>query len=72
MSYCIPLLFFTFYFLFLPHKQWQEPEEARPPTKKWRLYVFKGDAAVGACAASYLLMLGLLLVLFVGVVTVCC
>ncbi|CAM9708978.1 unnamed protein product, partial [Hapterophycus canaliculatus] len=26
--------------------KWQEPEEARPPTKKWRLYVFKGEATV--------------------------
>eukprot|EP00904_Undaria_pinnatifida_P006280 jgi/Undpi1/2782/HiC_scaffold_14.g06159.m1 len=26
--------------------KWQEPEEARPPTKKWRLYVFKGQATV--------------------------
>ncbi|CAN0511705.1 unnamed protein product, partial [Discosporangium mesarthrocarpum] len=27
--------------------QWQEPPEARPPTKKWRLYVFKGEEAIG-------------------------
>ncbi|CAN0112402.1 unnamed protein product, partial [Scytosiphon promiscuus] len=26
--------------------KWQEPEEARAPTKKWRLYVFKGEATL--------------------------
>jgi hypothetical protein len=24
-----------------------EPAEAREPTKKWRLYVFKGDKQIG-------------------------
>ncbi|CAN0410620.1 unnamed protein product [Ascophyllum nodosum] len=32
--------------------KWQEPEEARPPTKKWRLYVFKGENAIGASAST--------------------
>lgn len=45
----VSLLFFRS-ILRTVRRQWQEPEEARPPTKKWRLYVFKGDSAVGACA----------------------
>ena len=27
--------------------KWHEPPEARPPTSKWRIYVFKGDEEVG-------------------------
>ncbi|CAM9435440.1 unnamed protein product, partial [Chrysoparadoxa australica] len=26
--------------------KWSEPEDARPPTKKWRFYVFKDDEVV--------------------------
>lgn len=36
-------------------KQWQEPPDARAPTKKWRLYVFKGEAAVGVCLGECVL-----------------
>lgn len=30
--------------------KWSEPPEARVPTKRYRLYVFKNDQTVGACS----------------------
>lgn len=29
--------------------KWSEPPEARPPSKRYRLYVFKDDKLIGAC-----------------------